>query len=1041
MAKIIGNLSIAHKLWIAFGLSLACMIGVSLNILSGVNIIQEKTSRMEKEITPAVTSALKLNRFLEETSSSLGYYLLSHEDRYKTRLNESMRSVEDEITRMESIAFVNEHAESSQLLRGIKENISTLKVVESSLIDTSINDMKNFPAREYAATKQGPLTQKILQNISVIMDAEPAAEKESTRRSIMRTAADLRYSWMNIANNIRAFLAFRSSNSIEEVNIHRAKAEQLLRKLKGFGDGLDFEQEDAVRQLETLGEKYFATLGTLVDMHKGIQWRMDSYMVVNELTPVLQSLNSNISQLVNIQQDAIHSAHEDIAAITLAKKTQSYIVAAFGILMSIGLAWLLSRMISRPLKQAVDVAERISEGDLSSNIVSTSNDETGHLLSAFSIMQKSLKERLTKESESNKDMSRVKSALDSVSAGVMMADADLNIIYMNQSVKDVLRNAETDLQKDLPQFSVDALMGKNIDVFHKNPSHQRTMLERLTSTYSTEIKVGGRTMNLIATPVFDDDGERLGTAVEWADRTAEVRVEDEIETLVNAATMGELDKRLTLDGKTGFFMTLCQGINQLVEVCDHAVVDTVRVLSSLSQGDLTQTIHGSYSGSFGQLKEGANATTSKLIEIIGEIRATAEEVSSAAGEISAGNLNLSHRTESQAASLEETAASMEEMTSTTKQNADNARQANQLSMSARDQAEKGGEVVAQAVEAMSGINKSSKKVADIIGTIDEIAFQTNLLALNAAVEAARAGEQGRGFAVVATEVRNLAQRSAEAAKEIKNLIQDSVQRVEEGTELVDSSGQTLGEIVTAVKKVSDIIAEIAAAGQEQALGIEQVNKAVTQLDDMTQQNAALVEEAAAASESMKGQAVGLNRSVSFFNAGDMDGGYAGANRRGPGRAFSGAGGSSIDFSAAKQKHLSWRTRLRKFLAGDEAMSAEQAMSHKDCDLGKWIYATALDQFGSMPEMQELEKVHQDMHATIKKIVTLKNDGDVMAAQNEYEKIEPASAHVVGLLDDIERHVKADAASASAPAPAAPKRRTAAPRQAVANGNDQEWEEF
>ncbi|MEY4761515.1 MAG: hypothetical protein RLZZ200_1371, partial [Pseudomonadota bacterium] len=250
--------------------------------------------------------------------------------------------------------------------------------------------------------------------------------------------------------------------------------------------------------------------------------------------------------------------------------------------------------------------------------------------------------------------------------------------------------------------------------------------------------------------------------------------------------------------------------------------------------------------------------------VISQVKDAASEVHRGADEISQGNTNLSQRTEEQASSLEETASSMEEMTSTVKQNADNAGQANQLAVAARDQAEKGGAVVAKAVRAMSEINDSSKRIADIIGVIDEIAFQTNLLALNAAVEAARAGEQGRGFAVVATEVRNLAGRSATAAKEIKGLIQDSVKKVDEGSVLVTQSGATLEQIVSAVKKVTDIVAEIAAASQEQSAGIEQVNKAVMQLDELTQQNAALVEQASAASQSMADQARGLNETMARY---------------------------------------------------------------------------------------------------------------------------------------------------------------------------------
>jgi methyl-accepting chemotaxis protein len=255
----------------------------------------------------------------------------------------------------------------------------------------------------------------------------------------------------------------------------------------------------------------------------------------------------------------------------------------------------------------------------------------------------------------------------------------------------------------------------------------------------------------------------------------------------------------------------------------------------------------------------------KFARIVGAVRSNAESVGAAARELSGGNDDLSQRTQEQAAALEETAASMEQMSATVKQNADNARTANQLAASARAQADKGGNVVQQAVNAMGEINASSRRIADIIGVIDEIAFQTNLLALNAAVEAARAGEQGRGFAVVASEVRNLAQRSASAAREIKALISESVGKVKTGSELVDQSGKTIAEIMESVRKVTDVVAEISAASEEQASGIEQVNRAMSQMDAATQQNAALVEEAAAASKAMEHQTQALVNEVSFFS--------------------------------------------------------------------------------------------------------------------------------------------------------------------------------
>jgi methyl-accepting chemotaxis protein len=312
-------------------------------------------------------------------------------------------------------------------------------------------------------------------------------------------------------------------------------------------------------------------------------------------------------------------------------------------------------------------------------------------------------------------------------------------------------------------------------------------------------------------------------------------------------------------------VTLAQQAQEQLQLAVSQTQDTVK---QAIDGDLTHRIPmAGKTGVLEGLCRGVNALLESTADLVKRVKAATNEVQIGAEEISKGNLNLSQRTEEQASSLEETASSMEEMTTTVKQTADNAGQANQLALAARQQAEKGGAVVGNAVSAMSGINAASRKIADIIGVINEIAFQTNLLALNAAVEAARAGEQGRGFAVVATEVRNLAGRSATAAKEIKALIVDSVAKVEEGSKLVDESGRTLVEIVMAVKKVTDIVAEIAAASREQSSGIDQVNKAVMQMDTTTQQNASLVEEAAAASQAIVEQAQSLAAMIARYNVG------------------------------------------------------------------------------------------------------------------------------------------------------------------------------
>jgi len=347
---------------------------------------------------------------------------------------------------------------------------------------------------------------------------------------------------------------------------------------------------------------------------------------------------------------------------------------------------------------------------------------------------------------------------------------------------------------------------------------------------------------------------------------------------------------------------------------------------------------------------------------------------------------------------------MEELTSTVRNNADNAQQANQVATSARELAEKGGEVVGRAVMAMDQINTSSNKIAEIIGVIDEIAFQTNLLALNASVEAARAGEQGRGFAVVATEVRNLASRSADAAKEIKELIGDSVEKVHAGATLVNESGETLSDIVDGVKKVGDIVAEIAAASVEQASGIDQVNQAVTTMDEMTQQNAALAEQTSAASVSLYEKAQSMEQSIAFFTVSSdpeamlqQAAATSVADRQKTGDA-------GFDFFSARTAHLGWRQRVRDFIDGAKTLTLEEAVSHRDCALGKWLYRDGLERYGHIADMQTMAQEHETLHSTIREIIDLKEQGRHPQAEARFREIEQLSHSIVTLLKSIERQV-------------------------------------
>ena len=444
----------------------------------------------------------------------------------------------------------------------------------------------------------------------------------------------------------------------------------------------------------------------------------------------------------------------------------------------------------------------------------------------------------------------VRKALDCASTNVMIADTNLDIIYMNEAVTGMLNQAETDIGKELYSFNANQLMGANIDSFHKNPGHQRAMLAKLNSTYRTQIQLGGRTFSLIANPVFNDTGERLGSVVEWADRTKEVMIEKEMSDIVQAVINGELHRRMELAGKSGFFQAMGEGINQIAEVIDSTLNDVIRVVQCLAKGDLTQQIEADYPGVFGTTKDALNKTIASLTNIVTEVRGASDNLSSAAEQVSATAQSISQSSSEQASSMEETSASIEQMSASINQNTDNAQVTDGMASKAAKEAVEGGEAVKLTVDAM-------KQIARRIGIIDDIAYQTNLLALNAAIEAARAGDHGKGFAVVAAEVRKLAERSQVAAQEIGELASSSV-------EMAEKAGRLLDQMVPSINKTSDLVQEISAASVEQSTGVSQINQAMNQLSQVTQQNASCSEELAATAEEMSSQAEQLQLAMEFF---------------------------------------------------------------------------------------------------------------------------------------------------------------------------------
>ena len=546
-------------------------------------------------------------------------------------------------------------------------------------------------------------------------------------------------------------------------------------------------------------------------------------VLLDELRPRAMAWNETISSLLKHQVALTAKSSEDYHDIEAWTGKLSLGIGLLSFVLGVTIAVVITRSLTRPLASAVGMANNIADGRLNNVLDISGKDEVTDLLHAMQGMQGQMRSVIAAQSE----MAQQHNA-GSISYRIDAAP------FKGEYRRMVEESNE--------------LVGQHIDVKLRIIDVMRSYARGDLSTDMDRLP-----------------GEKAAITQAMDETKASLSVINaEIRRLANAAAKGDFTQRGDEHRFDHDFRDMIAGLNRLMETTDSNLSEVSALLHAIAEGDLTAHMEGDFHGVFATMRDDANATVGQLTSIIERIRLAAGSINVAASEIANGNSDLSRRTEQQAASLEETAASMEELTSTVRQNAEHARQANQLSQGAASVASEGGRVVDQVVSNMADIERASHKIADIISVIDGIAFQTNILALNAAVEAARAGEQGRGFAVVASEVRTLAQRSAGAAKEIKELIENSVAKVSEGSVLVNQAGATMGEIVTSVQRVTDIMAEISSASQEQSAGIEQVNRTVVQMDEATQQNAALVEEATAAARAMEEQANNLGEAVSVF---------------------------------------------------------------------------------------------------------------------------------------------------------------------------------
>jgi methyl-accepting chemotaxis protein len=864
MFNVINNLRIRSKLLLSFGFIVFMLIASSAVTFYEVNQIRHDVNEIDTELLPITQGLFHLGRDLNASMDSLRGYVLSSNDFYKTERQHVWDEIDIRISDLDALSHGWDDQESIDAFARIKSDFNALKEAQYR-IETLAKTHDRFPANKMLNEEASPLGREQFQLITSLIDAELEMPATPERKALLGMMADIRGSLGASLATSRAYLLTGQASDKAAFERAWAKNTRRFNDLSGQQWQLSEAQKKDFEAFSEARSSYDALPAKMFAIREGEDWDQAQSILASEAEPIAERLREGLfgkrnedfvrdGGLVEHENQLLAKdiKHANEQSALLVKAIAGF--AVIGVLISIGSIAFINASVTRRILWMKESVQKLSDGDVQETIpCADAKDEIGDMARALSEFREEAIQAF-----------RAKNGMENASANIMMADEDFNIVFMNESQEKMLRAAEADLKAVLPSFDVNNLMGQNIDIFHKNPAHQRKLLGGLTSSYSTRIEVAGRTFDLFANPSFSKAGQRIGTSIEWVDRTAELRVASEIKEIIAAASKGDLESRIDLEGKEDFFLEVSEGVNNLAGVMQNVASDLAKNLKALAGGDLTARIETEYEGIFLQLKDDYNMTSEKLAEIVGTIKGICVDVKDNSDEMADSSSGLANRAEQQASTLEETAASMEELTSTVKTNADNARDANDAAVKTRSIAEEGSRVANDAGQAMEKINESSQQITNIINVIDEIAFQTNLLALNAAVEAARAGDAGRGFAVVAQEVRTLAQRSAQSSKDIKSLIDDSSKQVGSGVELVQTAVGSLQQIYDAIDGVADTIGQMATASAEQATSLDELNQAVMEMDSMTQQNASMAQQSRSVAQIMQEKSDDLADMVAFF---------------------------------------------------------------------------------------------------------------------------------------------------------------------------------
>jgi methyl-accepting chemotaxis protein len=784
-------LKIGYKIWAGFAVILVIMAAISIQTLFSLTRVYKTVASVTEERQPAALLSKELAARIHQTATSLGFFLSTKEEEHKTALLAGLDSSEALLATLKQLPAISADSNSLTVVDGLANDLAKFRTLSGKLLETTTSHEKNFPGIAYANAEINPLNRQMIQLISQMILSEQEEEVSDTRKELLILISDLRYTWSNVMNGIRGYLAFRTESVVNDLDLYTGQAEQLIARIGEYEDELTLDQADSLEQFKALFADYRTRVAKLMSIHGGDWWAMDASMVRTQAGPLFEEIDKKLKTLVESQENAINTTSQDLIDVSAQTSRLVTILLAAGLLIGILLALLIGRAISKPLADVlealVDIAE--GEGDLTRRLKSRRKDEIGQLSNAF----------------------------------------DQFIDKIQELVRHTARAT----------------------------------------------------------------GEVISAVAETSESTSRITrkvVEQESETGQVATAITEMAATIT-------------------EVANNA--------------------------------------------------ASAEEAArNAASEADSG-----YRT------VEETASSIQSLS----------------------------EEIRAAANVIGTVEKDSDEIGGVLDVIKGIAEQTNLLALNAAIEAARAGEQGRGFAVVADEVRNLATRTQESTGEIEQMIgrlQNSAHqavtvmetgctKAEENVRQAHKAQESLKAITAAIGTINAMNTQIATASEQQSAVSEEINRSIVAISQGSKDAAEISRHSVEVTEQLGDLASELQQVIQQFKI---------------------AGDRGFDFETAKQAHLAWKARLRGFLDGHSNLTHQEAVSHRDCILGKWYYSDGLAKYGHVEGMREIEPPHEELHRIIKNIITLKGQGKNAAAEAEFDKVEGISRTIVGLLNQVEGRI-------------------------------------